>query len=514
MNQLGIYFGPKKIDVVETSGRKIINSIIIPQSTISSGELEEKVPSDVKSIEIIAFFKEELRKNRVKSKEATICLSGRDLIIRTFEIPILPRGELSSAINFEVKKYIPFKVEELVYDFQVQLEKQSKTNLVLFMGIKKEVMERYISILGQSDVKISGIEYSGFNLIRLLKLFGYMSKEVRCVLGADLQGEDEINFTVLENEFPLFSREIYLEGEKDAVNNLDKLKSEIRVSLDYFSRKFPAKNLKEMCIISSQDYRSDLEVFCQEVGLSSKFIDLSRYIDRKVPYSLSLAKGYSASLAKSLKTNLRLNLLEAKDRKKLFEKEPIQEASAHKEGLSLLGIRLDFKFIVLGLLICGLTFAYGIFNLNPLQKKLADAHGKRLQVSNVNSGSSYEDLMVIDAGLKKKLDTLDKLVKKQLYLTTPLNLIPAIIPEGIWLTNLDFKKDPDKTELDLEGFAYLEDTAKEFEAVNKFVSDLKQDPGFIRDFPEITLVSVDRKQVDKLILTSFFLSCKPNQKRN
>ena len=512
MSQLGIYFGPKKIDIIEASGRKIISSIVIPQSTVSSGELEEKVPPEVKSIEIIAFFKEELRKNRVKSREAMLCLSGKDLIVRTFEIPALPRDEMNSAINFEAKKYIPFKVEDLVYDFQVQFEKRSKTNLILFMGIKKEVMERYISILSQSDIKMSGIEYSGFNLSRLVKLAGYPNKGVVSVLGAQLQGEDEINFTVLENGFPLFSRDIYLEMNNDTSNNLDKLKSEVRVSLDYFSRKFPAKSLKEMFIISSQDCRSDLEVFCQDVGLSVKFVDLSRFIDKTLPFSLSLFKGYSASLSKTITTNLRLNLLEARERKQLLVKESLQGASSGKENLSLSGIKLDFKYIAMGLLICGLTFAYGISNISPLQKKLADIQAKSLRLPNLNPNSTYEDLMSMNSAYRKKLDSLSNLIKKQLYLTGPLNDIPKAIRDGTWLTNLVFRKDNNGIKLELAGYVYLEDAAKEFEAVNKFVSDLKQNPGFSKVFPEITLDSIDRAQVEKLTLTSFSVSCRAPQK--
>ena len=114
MSSLGIYFGPKVISLVETKGRRLINDIQIPQTTIFEGELEEKVPAEVKLIGIIALFKEELRKNKIEAKEATLCLSGKDLVVRTFEIPMLPREELKSAINFEVKKYIPFRVEDLI----------------------------------------------------------------------------------------------------------------------------------------------------------------------------------------------------------------------------------------------------------------------------------------------------------------------------------------------------------------------------------------------------------------
>jgi type IV pilus assembly protein PilM len=132
MSALGIYFGTKVISIVETMGRRVLNNIKIPLSTVSLGELEEKVPDEIK---IVALIKEELRKRRISAKEVTIALTGRDLIIRTFEMPILPLGELKSAVTFEAKKYIPFKVEDLVSDSQFKLDKSTRGNLVLYMGL-------------------------------------------------------------------------------------------------------------------------------------------------------------------------------------------------------------------------------------------------------------------------------------------------------------------------------------------------------------------------------------------
>ncbi|MFZ2937190.1 MAG: hypothetical protein WA066_00600, partial [Candidatus Omnitrophota bacterium] len=139
---LGVYFGPKIITLVETKGKKISNTVQIKRSLISPGELEEKVPDEVK---IVALFKDELRKNNIDAKEAVICLSGKDLIIRTFEIPVMPANELVNIINFEVKKYIPFKVEDLIADFQTKLDKLSRRNQILYVGIKKEVLNKYLS---------------------------------------------------------------------------------------------------------------------------------------------------------------------------------------------------------------------------------------------------------------------------------------------------------------------------------------------------------------------------------
>ncbi len=134
MSTLGIYFGPKAVDVVETKGRKFLKHIQIPLGGVSAGEFEEKVPLEIK---IVALFNEALRRNKIESKEAVLSLSGKDLIMRTFEMPNLPKDEMASAINFEAKKYIPFRVEELVSGYHTEFVKVSRFNSVSFAGIMK-----------------------------------------------------------------------------------------------------------------------------------------------------------------------------------------------------------------------------------------------------------------------------------------------------------------------------------------------------------------------------------------
>ncbi|MCX5702878.1 MAG: pilus assembly protein PilM [Candidatus Omnitrophica bacterium] len=515
MNSVGIYFGPKLTSIIEAKGKKIVNNIIIPQSAISAGELEEKVPVEVRGLEMVALLKEELRKNRIEAKEATICLSGKDLIIRTLEMPVLPREELKNAINFEAKKYIPFRVEDLVSDFQLKFDKISHTNIVLFVGIKKEVLDRYISIFKQLDIKINSIEYSAFSVLRLLRLAGSGSKGIVGILASDLNLEDETNFIVLEDGFPLFSRDIALTSGPEDLGKpeelgpgaaLEKLKTEIRVSLDYYHRKFPTKNIKKIFFLSNQDYRLNLETIMTEIGLSGQFIGISKYIGKAMPYSLSSIKGYSSSLSRAIKTDLRLNLLAAKAQAGLLKE---QAALPFLKGL-----KLDYRVAALGLLICIAAFGYGYYRMQELRKGLYSIRSSQAAVVTVNPETTYDDLTSVDSKYKIRLDTLDNLIKKQLYITELLDAVPAIMPKGAWLTKFSFSREQEtRLELALEGTVYLEDSGKEFEAVNRFLADLKATPNFIKYFREINISSVQRKQLDKTTVTNFLILCRSFQER-
>lgn len=508
MNSLGIYFGTNTIGLVESKGKKLVNNVIIPQVNISAGDFEEKVPVDIK---MIALLKDAFRTYRINSNAATICVSGQDLIIRTFEIPAIPQNELRSAINFEVKKYIPFKLEELIYDFQVEPDKKSKTSMVLFVGVKKEVLDGYISVSKQLNLKVNAIEYSAFSLQRFLRLSGATEAGVVACLCFDLNNEDEINFMVFENGFPLFTRDIILTaGGRDLDKNnagdlmakQEKLKNEIRVSQEYYRRKFPENEIKKFFVISGTQMHEDLGVFFSESGQAVKFVDCSKVLGRGAAYSSVISKSFGAAIFKEFPLKVKVNLLAA--RLKADKGLGGVDVSAFLQGF-----KLDPKVVFLGILICVVTFGYGILKKQPAREELGKIIGKRPKVITVSVDDSYESLSDTDKKFKNKLDSLDKLIKNQFYATYPLDIIPRALPKGVWLTNFSLtQKDDGKLELTMDGLVYLGDSDKEFEAAGAFLSNLRSDKIFSKYFTEITIASVDRKQFLDSAAAVFSIVCR------
>lgn len=512
MSILGIYFGPKVVDVVETKGRKLLNHIQIPTSGASAGDFEEKVPLEIK---IVALFNDLLRRNKIESKEAVLSLSGKDLIVRTFEMPNLPKDEMASAVNFEAKKYIPFKVEELISGYQYQIDKKSRINTVLFAGIKKEVLNKYSSILNQLNIKIKHIEYCGFSIIRALNLNGVKEAGVIGLLCVDFAQNDEVNFVVLENGFPLFNRDISLsigsaEGpenaETQAPASSDKLKTEMRVSLDYYQRKFPGKNIQKMYILTNPEQQTQVEAFMADFGIATKFIDFARLIGKPIVYSAGFVKSYSSALESAIPTKVKINLLETRARSlksAAVAGQQVDTWALFKE------IKIDYRMIVAGILICLSALGYGIYQAAPFKQKLKDVVSKRIKVDRIDDSLSLVNLEGINSAYKSKLDKLDALIRKQFYLTETLDAIPRYIPEGVWLVSFSLNnRDRERVELNLAGRAYLKDSDKEFEAVNKFIEQLKQDPVFMKYFTDINIISINQQQEDRVTVTSFSLSCK------
>lgn len=508
MNTLGIYFGPRIISIVECKGRQPVNDIHISRPSISGEPLEDKVPEEVKIVPII---KDELRKHKIETEDVIICLSGKDLIIRTFEMPMLPRNELNSAVNLEARKYIPFKVEDLVSDFQCKVNKASRKNHILFVGIKKEILNKYLNICNQIGLKVKAIEYSAFSVLRLFSLANIRERAVIALFNIDLAEEDEVNFLVLEGGFPLFSRDITFLSDSQKIPIAEKLQSgmvferlkrEIRISLDYYDRTFSAKNISKVFFVMDMDYRTELENFIKETGLGVNFININKCIGKSVSFSLSFIKAYCSSIPK-INTTLKIDLLSAKDKviKKVTPKAVTQPTrfGAFRSTIIITGVCL---------LLCIIVYAFGIFRALPLQNEKNNIKAMRPKVLGVSPELDYEKLVAIDSDYKLKLKVMENLVKKQVYFTELLDVIPRIMPKDIRLIELYFKKDENLAELSLRGSAFLGDSDKELELVNVFLSHLKEDPIFTKYFKALNILSINRSQAEAAAITSFTISCR------
>lgn len=520
MRYLGIYLGPSTIYLVETKDTHVVNCVEMPQTLLSVGESEgEKVPAEIKLAESVAFFKTELARNNIEAKEATLCLPGKDLFVRSFEMPAMAADELENAIKFEAEKYIPFKTDNLISDYDIRFEKQSRTNQVLFIGLKKEILERYLVILSQLNIKVNNIEYSAFSVLRGLQSIGTNFKGTLGVLDLDLAGQDEINFTVLENGFPLFSRDISLapaageettSAEARTRSAAEKLRTELQVSLDYYERKFPTKGLKKLILVSKPEYRPDVEIIAREMVLPLHFADLSKKIGGAFPYSLGTIKAYTAAISKVVKPPLKINILSAKERSVQVQ----ERFEAGRESSFFEGVTVDSRMVGIGVVLAIAAYGIGFFQSQPLKEELENIRLSRPEVESVNTDATYQIILDKDEEYQKKLRVLNDLFKKQLYLVQPVDAIPKKLPRGVWLTRLSFSKDEmGLAELTLEGTAYLADGKKEFDVVYEFVNNLKGTFQISQYFNSIAVKSVNRTSLFNYQVTNFMVTCRSFQEK-
>jgi hypothetical protein len=252
-----------------------------------------------------------------------------------------------------------------------------------------------------------------------------------------------------------------------------------------------------------------LESFLKERDLSCVAIDPKKISEGRIPFSLSNFKAYSGAISKNVKTGIKIDLLSVRTKFKTAASQPQAPMVAFEPQVLLQGLRVDSRAIVWGLLLCIGVYGYAYYQKFPLQKSLDDILAQRPQVKLIKGEVQYNDLTALSAKLQDKVKSLDGVLKKQIYLTEELNAIPKHIPSGMWLTSFVFSNDPasGNVKLVLQGMVYLGDSDKELEAVNTFLSNLKDDSYFSLHFKKINIDAVEDAQLEKTKVTRFSMGC-------
>lgn len=125
--------------------------------------------------------------------------------------------------------------------------------------------------------------------------------------------------------------------------------------------------------------------------------------------------------------------------------------------------------------------------------------------------------------LERKNAIMEELFSSRFIWADKINQLSDTLPEGLWLENLSLTKSRSSTSagqkrsgkgsqqrmsgtLELKGSAALPE-GDEMIAIGKFIKNLKEEQGFIKDFDNIELSSVQTKKVGRIEILDFLIKC-------
>lgn len=172
-NSLGIDIGTKVIRAVEISENKgkitlenygEVNLDVACRQFFRSFDRKNLNPA-VNNIAIaIAGIIEE---TGIKTKKVVFSLPDFATFFTTFELPPMSKKEITNAIGFEARKYIPLPLSELVLDWQLMNKESLKqSNRVLVMAVPKIIVEQYKTIAEKAGLELVALEAEAMALKR------------------------------------------------------------------------------------------------------------------------------------------------------------------------------------------------------------------------------------------------------------------------------------------------------------------------------------------------------------
>jgi Tfp pilus assembly protein PilN len=449
--------------------------------------------------------------NKLKGARILLSLASGDLFIRYFQMPYIPPDERSQAVRFEAKKYIPFKVDEMILDFRVNeiLSKPPRLDVIL-IAAKKELVGNLSTIFKQSGLELEILEAAPISLIRAF----YFNKQIQIGETAAILLVKKLaaELCIVKNHIPYLVREITLPEQADLAQ--EHLLGELRISWEYFEKHFPVESVSKIILCFEEEPGNWEALLSEEFRIPVKLADLSFFDKSKKAPINDLIVPIGLALRRLVKETQEINLVKKETRmaaiKEVVGKKP--EVKAFIEGRQKL-IRRLITGVVCMVIFLFLGNRITPFFLIGLRNQLEKIKKERVTMAANIDLNKIEEIERYKADQERRLAFLENGISKRSFWTSKLDLLAKVIPEGVWLSGISiedsgFGGEEKRRSLVLRGAAFVyNDKAEEQVRISKFLDELNSLPNFTKDFKNIELRNISNQQIENTEVTTFEIVC-------
>lgn len=160
---------------------------------------------------VVATIRELVAKQRVKTRDAVVAVSGNSVIIKRISLPAMTQDELDESITWEAEQYIPFDVNDVNIDAHVLSPKADEAGQmdVLLVAARKELISEYQSIVAEAGLRPAVVDVAAFALENQYTLNFDAPREPTALVNV---GAATVNMNVLRNGVSAFTRDIGMGG--------------------------------------------------------------------------------------------------------------------------------------------------------------------------------------------------------------------------------------------------------------------------------------------------------------
>lgn len=244
---IGLDVGHRHINMVELAGdAQGFKLLDFASVALDPGQGKEEKLRQLKKL---------AQEKGISALPVNIGVSGESVIVRYIDLPKMSKEEVGQALKYEAQQYIPFKMEEVIFDYHILTPLTSSPSdrmKVFLVAAKKQTIREFVELIQQAGLKPNLIDVNSFSLINCFQFNGPKTKEGDVFALINLEF-DLVNIDILQEQIPFFTRDISLledvlslrqqGGEQRGLFEtmrplLTNLIREIRVSIDYYESEF------------------------------------------------------------------------------------------------------------------------------------------------------------------------------------------------------------------------------------------------------------------------------------
>lgn len=491
---IGFCWGLKQFGIVEIrDGMPLLNCRLLP---------DEGTP--------VVSIQKALRDNRFESRRCSLSIPNSESMIRSFVLPLMHTSEVDRVVEYEIKKYIPFPLEQLVFvyhPFQI-VDKNVKKIRIVLAAVRKEVLFQYTRNLEQSGLNLFSAEPASVSLVRALVYKKEIRLDQKVVVVVLDQAQGQILFIQkgvchFVRDFSLLAVANDQAADEDVTRK--KLINEIHMSMDFYNRQFEEDKTAQMLVLSAYEDGALTAELAKEFAVAVRHLTPVQVL--RIPSAdVQAIYAYGAALAVDpvLKTSFN------------FSKKQSQSEHSFLPAIDWFLFERVIKTAVVCLVVYVLAWGLAQVNIQHLKKE-ALAISQRQQ--------SFVELSAEEILAKAGKNNRQLSEYKNIRLSSQLSVIllnlPSLFSDGLWLRDLSVKyiispkvskDDKDagsEVSLGLEVYGYvsLDDANKEIRVVNDLTAKLKNHPVLGRYFKNAVINSVERQVYQEKTVTVFTMNC-------
>lgn len=446
-----------------------------------------------------------LTRSGIARKGFELALCEKDSVVRSFEMPVLPRREWKRGVKFEAQKYVPFDLTEVYIDFKASLDRVKQRLQVFFAATRIQSAERLIEAVESLSMTAASAEPASVSLARLLQAqTDARFPDVYAVLDRGDTGEAMI-LLVRGNKLRL-TRSFSLVMGGDSAIEQQAFLSELRLSLNYFSKSLGDEKVSALYLLCDSEENIFIKLLRTELEIPAHTLNPLKSMTKDIAYSSGLAIAAGAALKPISQGALRLNLISARRKRAGASAPAALSADAEKSLLARLAVSCGAA--VLAVLILLRLLAGG--GLARMERSLESIRQSMPQTPL----SSFEspELTARSEALRQKLVYYDGLITRRVPLTEKLNELARLTPEEIKITVLSHTSGEGADgkgwqALTIQGGILSVEPGSELALTNRYVASLKESPVFMRGYDQIKISSVNKASTPEGPSTQFSIVC-------
>lgn len=472
----GLVIRANAVELLALRGRRVVARVRVPIEGKETSHLAQAIRQAVAA-------------SGVKAPRLAVAIPTADVLVRFFLMPRLPRAEWDAAIQFEARKYIPFKTEALVWSCHTVELKESQKFEVVFTAIQRHIFQELEAVLAEAEVQPTRMESRSVSLARLAalpkgKALASHARDFVCLVDVE---PEQAHLVIARDGVPYLTRDVALTeqaagGEGDP--KAQRLLSELRVSMDFFTREHPAATIPRVILVGEealigpwQPWLADQLQCAVEIGS-----DLLRArVDGEL--SLSFASAVGLVRAGYGGTGRSLDLLKRSVAKSAALSPGELRSAVIKE------LRAPHSLAIAGVAAAAVVacWLFGAHQVAQAQRQLEQIVGARPSVGWGLETVDQVALQPIQKTATRQLEILRDVVDGRVGVVAKLDALARSLPEGMWITRLTFEEIPDgagttQVSLKVSGACYLAQSGKELSAIRAFEERVKGTPALFRGF--------------------------------